>query len=180
MSTSPRKLEILQEMIGQITGAAKKEFFPAQGIPLGIPKGSIVEVCGPLKTEWMLQFLRENESLQIFWLERDPSVLPTAIQQRGVALDRITFCQVAEPYSALRRAIQSQLFEVIISPSVFEEDRLLKGLQLLTEKSNCVLFLVAKQLKPAWPISVQLEANARYLDGVLTPEIVKHKLAGIS
>jgi hypothetical protein len=87
---------------------------------------------------------------------------------------------VAEPYSALRRAIQSQLFEVVISPSVFEEDRLLKGLQLLTEKSNCVLFLVAKQLKPAWPIAVQLDVGARYLDGVLTPEIVKHKFAGIS
>lgn len=180
LGASPQKIQELRELIGQLGGGGKREFLPAAGIPLGIPRGALVELAGAQKTEWLVAFLRANDSLLAAWIEREQTVLPPAIQQRGVELSRITFVTVADPFAALRRIIQAQLHEVIIAPSVFEEDRVLKGLQLLVEKANCVLFLVAKELRPAWPISVQLQVPKGDSRAGHEVRVVKHKLAGIS
>lgn len=180
MSASLQKLQELRDQIGHVLGTTKKEFLPAAGVPLGVPRGSLVEIAGSQKTEWLIQFLRTHSTLLVCWLERDQTVLPTAIHQRGVDLSRITFCSVADPFPALRRVIQAQLHEIIIAPSVFDEDRVLKGLQLSVEKANCVLFLVTKETKPAWPISVQLSVASSESDSGFSVQVIKHKLAGIS
>jgi hypothetical protein len=172
---SAEKIQELRAKLGEFLGTAEREFFRAPGIPLGIPRGAIVEITGERKTEWLIQWLRENPLLHALWLEQEQTLFPPALQQRGVALERITFGAVEDLYPALRRAIQSQVFEALIAPSVFTELRVLKGLQLLSEKANATLFLTAKKLRSAWPISVQLEIGPD-----LEALVVKHKQAGIS
>ena len=180
MSASPEKIQKLRLLIGEMSGLQPKEFFRADDLPLGIPRGALVEVSGNLKTEWLIRFLRQNEKLQAFWMEKEQTILPTAIQQRGVGLDRVVFGEVSDLYPALRRVVQSQLFEVVIVPSAFEELRVLKALQLLAEKANTTVFLVAKKPQPAWPISVQLEVNASPAGDGLQVSVLKHKPAGVS
>ena len=177
MSAQLEKIRTLRTLIGEVTGHAQKEFFRADGVPGGIPRGGLVEICGSRKTEWVIQFLRANESLQAFWLEKEQSVLPTAIQQRGVSLERLTFGVVEELYPAVRRVIQSQLFETVVVPSVFEELRVLKALQLLAEKANTTVFLLAKKPRAAFPISVQLEVKGK--GASLDIAVLKHKAAGL-
>ncbi len=180
MSASLQKIQELKAKIGEFLGTNEREFFRSPGIPLGIPRGAIVEIAGDQKTEWLIQLLRENPALQAIWIEREQTVFPPALQQREVALERVTFSALDELYLAVRRVIQSQVFEVVIAPSVFAELRVLKALQLLAEKANATLFLTAKNLQPAWPISMQLEINKSQETGGMEVQIVKHKQAGIS
>lgn len=180
MSASPEKIQKLKLLIGEMGGLAPKEFFRADDVPMGIPRGALVEVSGPLKTEWVIRFLRNNEKVQTFWMEKEQTILPTAIQQRGVGLDRVVFAEVDDLYPALRRVVQSQLFEIVVVPSAFEELRVLKALQLLAEKAHTTVFLLAKKFQPAWPISVQFEVSGAPKAASLDVNIFKHKPAGIS
>jgi hypothetical protein len=160
-ASGSQRIRELKLLIGGLESPTLRESYPCQNLPCGVPKGAIVELLGPAKTEWLLQFLRENESLRIFWAEREQSVLPTAIHQRGVDLQRITFGILGkDPTIALRRIIQSQLYPVVIAPNQFEELRVFKAFQLLTEKSNSVLFLMGQRAPSnAWPISLQMEIH---------------------
>jgi hypothetical protein len=178
MSAQLEKIKNLRMLMSEITGPVQKEFFRADGVPGGIPRGALVELCGSRKTEWVIQFLCANESVQAFWLEKEQSILPTAIQQRGVNLERLTFGVVEELYPAVRRVIQSQLFEAVVVPSVFDELRVLKALQLLAEKANTTVFLLAKKPQAAFPISVQLDVKGKGSN--LDIAVLKHKAAGLA
>jgi hypothetical protein len=139
---------------------SKKEFFISSTLAKGVPRGSLVELIGTGKAEWIVQFLKENKELKVFWCEERQSIFPTAISQRGVSLDRIVFGIFKNNlFSSLRKIIQSQVFEVIVSPSSFTEIKLLKALQLFSEKANSTLFLMASTHQKAWPISLQLEIH---------------------
>jgi hypothetical protein len=139
---------------------AKKEFYISSTLSVGIPRGSLVELTGNAKAEWLASFLKENKNLRVFWCEEEQTIFPTAISQRGINLNRIVFGILKDSlFSSLRKIIQSQVFEVVISPSSFTETKLLKALQLFSEKANTTLFLLAKKHQSAWPISVQLEIN---------------------
>lgn len=157
------KLRELKLLIGGIENLDAKEVWDAPFLPQGIPRGAIIELTGPKKTEWLLQFLKHQSELKIFWCEKKQSILPTAIAQRGIELSRITFAVVNEDLILpVRKVLQSQLYEVVIAPSDFEEIRILKALQLFTEKANSVLFLLSKEgLSTAWPISMQLEIHQK-------------------
>ncbi len=130
---------------------------------VAIPKGAVVEILGNKKYEWFIQFLIQNPEIKTFWAEKEQQVLPTALQQRGLNLDRITFGIFGEDsYLSLRKVIQSQVFDVIISPNLFQELKLLRAFQLMTEKSNNTLFLVGqKTASTAWPISLQLDISKK-------------------
>lgn len=180
MSASAERIEKLKLLITEMGGIQPKEFFRAEDLPLGVPRGALVEVCGPLKTEWVIRFLRNNEKVQTFWMEKEQTILPTAIQQRGVGLERVVFAEVADLYPALRRVVQSQLFEIVVVPSAFEELRVLKALQLLAEKAHTTVFLLGKKFQPAWPISVQFEVGGSPRDAALAVKLFKHKPAGVS
>lgn len=130
---------------------------------VAIPKGAVVEILGNRKYEWFIQFLKQNPEIKTFWAEKEQHVLPTALQQRGLNLDQITFGVFGEDsYLSLRKVIQSQVFDVIISPNVFKELKLLRAFQLMTEKSNNTLFLVGQKTPSnAWPISLQLDISKK-------------------
>lgn len=155
------KLNALRLIIGGQNQVSDKEFWTAPELPSGVPRGVIVELLGPYKTEWTVQFLAMHSTLKTFWAEKERSVLPTALKQRGVDLGQVKFGTfAADMVQPLRRIIQSQCFDVILAPNAFEEMRIFQAFQLFTEKSNSTLFLFGnKTPSPAWPISLQLEIH---------------------
>lgn len=160
MGNAQEKISHLRMLIGDQESFSKKEFFLSSSVLVRIPKGCLVEITGNAKAEWIVRFLKENENVRVFWCEEKQSIFPTAMSQRGVNLERIVFGVFKDNlFSALRKIIQSQVFEVIVGPSSFKEIKLLKALQLFTEKANSTLFLLAQTHQNAWPISVQVEVN---------------------
>lgn len=173
---SSERVQKLKLLIGGMEEPGDREFLQAPLLAGGVPKGVIVELLGPLRTEWLIQFLKLHAELRIFWAERQQHILPTALQQRGVDLSRITFGTLGEDLVIpLRRVIQSQLYPLVIAPNCFTEIRVFKAFQLFTEKTNSILFLMGdKTPSNAWPISLQLEIRK----GKDTPfhlEILKQK-----
>jgi len=175
VATSER-VSKLKLLLGELETPTQKEFLKAPQLPRGLPKGCVVELLGPLKTEWLIQFLKDQPEFRIFWAERDPQILPTALSQRGLDLTRVTFGHLGEDlFLPLRRVLQSQLYQAVIAPQRFDEVRVLKTFQLLTEKSNSVLFLMGQHSPSrAWPISVQLEIQKDPAQ-VFKVEVLKHK-----
>lgn len=138
-----------------------QEFWSAPQCPGGVPRGVVVELLGPARTEWLLAFLKQNSDLQIFWAEREQRILPTAIQQRGVDLERVSFGLFPEDMLVpLRKVIQSQIFEVVVSPNSWSEVKVFKAFQMMAEKARSTVFLMGdKEPSKAWPISLQLEIH---------------------
>jgi hypothetical protein len=160
------KIHQLKLLIGGLEDPNPREFLAAPNLPQGVPRGIIVELVGPQKTEWLIQFLKlqqTNAEFKTFWAERDQKILPTALHQRGLDLTRITFGTFGDDLVIpVRRILQSQLYHTIIAPQKFDEIRVLKAFQLLSEKSNSILFLLGEK-KPsnAWPISLQLQIQKK-------------------
>ncbi len=175
MSTA-EKISALRLILGGGQPTANKEFWTAPSLETGVPRGVIVELLGPYKTEWLIQFLAGHRQFRIFWAQRDEAILPTALYQRGLDLTKITFGILGKDIThSLRRTLQSQSFHIVIAPSVFEEIRIFQAFQLFTEKSNSTLFLMAdKKPSTAWPISLQLEIH-KGRDQQFEIEILKQK-----
>ena len=157
------KLVNLRLILGhQLISSAEKEYLNAPQLGSGvIPKGALVELLGDYKVEWLAHFLALHPDLKVFWAEKDESILPTALHQRGVHLSQVTFAILGQNLvQPLRRAVQSQVFSILIAPHLFSEIKILQAFQLFAEKSNCTLFLLGKdQPSNAWPISLQLQID---------------------
>ena len=161
------KTEILRSLrlaIGD-TGKSNRHFLEAPGLAGGISKGITAELLGNATTEWLLKLFNVHRDAFIFWCEKSLPINPTAIHQRGIALERIKFLQTTgDLQQALRMVLESGLYPFVVAPNRFTEIKIFQRFQLLTEKSESILFLMAeKNFSSAWPISLQLEIN--YLDG---------------
>ncbi|MDR3608642.1 MAG: hypothetical protein P4M08_14865 [Oligoflexia bacterium] len=154
------KILELRELIARKEGKLSRERLPSSTLSCGIPKAGITEIAGNFQVEWVISFFRENPALKVFWIERGFSLLPTALYQRGVNPDRFIFAEGGdELFPCIRKALRCQVFECVVAPSVFTEERVLKALQLLSEKADSSLLLLARELKSSWPISLQFEVN---------------------
>lgn len=153
------RVQKLKLLIGGLEEPHAREFIKAPSLCGGLPRGIIVELLGPARTEWFIQLLKLHPTARTFWAEKEQRVLPTSLAQRGLNLNLITFGVFpTDMTTGLRRVIQSQLFQFVMAPNHFSEIRVFKAFQLFTEKSNCVLFLLGdKAPSTAWPISMQLE-----------------------
>jgi hypothetical protein len=150
----------LKEMIALKEGRLHRERLPSSTLSCGLPKAAITEITGTAKIEWVIQFLKENPTLKVFWVETKFSLYPPALYLRGLNTNRFVFAECgAELFLSLRKALRCQVFECVISPSVFSELKKLKALQLLTEKANCSLILLAERASCAWPIQVQFDVH---------------------
>lgn len=171
------KLGALRLILGHKQGLSEKEYLFAPSLEdQVIPRGAVVELIGSYKFEWIAHFLAQHPDFHIFWAERDPSILPTALHQRGVNLSHITFALLGDNFvTSLRRAIQSQAFQIVLAPNLFDEIKVLQAFQLFTEKSNSTLFLFGKnKASTAWPISVQLQIE-KGENGKFEIEILKQR-----
>lgn len=164
---------VLKEKIGAIEGDKAFDYFRSSSIPRGVPKGAIIELMGTAKTEWLAHFFSENAEVRTFWIEDKLTLLPTALSQRGVNLANVCIAHAPENlFKAVRVALRSQVFHCLVLPFVFEEERELKALQLLTEKANATAFVLSQTRSSFWPITAQFEIN----HGTESPfEIHTHK-----
>lgn len=125
MAASER-LNELKALVGAMD-CLVRDFIPAPSIEEGIPRGVIVELSGPARTEWFLQLLKLHPEFRTFWAECEQSILPTAIHQRGVDLQKITFGIIGKNTTqALRRVLQSQLFSSLLHPMNFLKFELIR------------------------------------------------------
>jgi hypothetical protein len=191
MSTS---LQLLREKINALSGTHSRDVYPSSRLSLGVPQGALIELAGPQKLEWLCEFFKENSSLNVFWAEPTFTLLPTALQQRGVNLDHFLFAETGACsngqadealFKPIRKALRGQVFECIVAPSLFEEEKTLKALQLLSEKANATMFLLSPSSSHSsprsapWPISVQLKiSRGPSTENPFAIEILKYKTRG--
>ena len=144
------------------TQKVSRERLPSSTYENGIPRSAITELCGHAKVEWLLHFFRDNPELKILWVEQNFTLLPTSFLQRGLNPNRILYVEAKkDSIKVLRKALKFQIFDCIVAPSVFAEERTLKALQLLSEKANTATILLANEARKSWPISLQLQINRK-------------------
>lgn len=177
-------LHILRERVDLACGLTNKTILKFSHFPPGLPLGSLIEVTGSAKVEWIVQFLKENEKLKIFWIEDKLTVLPTAIEQRGVSLERFVFVESGiDVFKPLRQALKSKVFGCAVVPRFTAEEKTLKVLQLLAEESKACVFLLAKTHATAWPLSIQLtvekQREQKKTSTKFSVNVIKNKYVGI-
>lgn len=179
-SVSSPSLHDLREKIGAIQGHLKRGTLSHSAFAAGIPQGALVELVGHQKLEWLCLFFKENPELKVFWAEPQFTLLPTALQQRGVNLDHFLFAETGDQlFKPVRLALRAQVFECIVVPSLFEEEKTLKALQLLSEKANSTVFLLGQEPQSSWPISVQLKiSRGPSVENPFSVEVLKYKTRG--
>lgn len=176
MGANAEKIPILKDLIAQQERQVSRDRFPASTISCGVLRGALTEISGTAKLEWVIQFLKENPTLKVFWLERDFSLFPPALYQRGLDPSRFIFAECKdEVFITLRKALRCQVFECIITPSVFKEEKILKALQLLAERANASVFLLSEELQSSWPISMQFEVHRSIYPNELEIRLHKNK-----
>jgi hypothetical protein len=155
---SHRELSQIIEKTQKVT----RERLPSSTYENGIPRSAITEICGSAKVEWLVHFFSDNPSLKILWVEQNFTLLPTSFLQLGLNPNRVIYVEAKkDPVKLLRKALKFQIFDCIVAPSVFEEERVLKALQLLSEKANAATLLLGETPRKAWPIALQLEIHRK-------------------
>jgi hypothetical protein len=166
-------LQALKQQMQAYLSPSSIETLACSRLSLGVPRGALIELSGPSRTEWLLQFLKEHPELQVCWLEKKFTLLPTAVEQQSGNLERFLFVETGDDlFTPVRKALRSHVFDVLVFPNDFVHERALKSLQLLTEKAHATCFLLAPQASTAWPISVQLRC-----EGPDQTQVLKHKKA---
>ena len=176
MSQQKLKITELRQIIAEKEGRVLRGFLPSSTLASGIPKGAISEIAGTARIEWVAQFLSENPRLNVFWAEKVFSLFPTAFYQRGISLNRFIFAECGdELFASVRKALRSQVFQCVVSPLKFPDEKFLKALQLLTERSNCSLLLLSERIEPRWPICLQVRVNQTAGESAFEIDIYKNK-----
>ncbi len=152
----------LIEMVEKTAQKICRERLPSTSYENGIPRSALTELCGAAKVEWLVHFFRDNPTLKILWVEENFNLLPSSFLQMGINPNRIVYVEAKKDLiKLLRKALRFQIFDCIVSPSVFTDERTLKVLQLLSEKANTATILLANETKKSWPIALQLEINRK-------------------
>lgn len=132
------------------------------------PLGALIGITGVGRTEWVLNWLVKNPEASVVWIEKNLSVLPTALAQRGGGLERILFIELGEVGEwewTLLTLLRAQLFQAIITPILTPDEQIkktkdeksLRRLQLLAEKAQCKVFLLSEVPSQHWTISEQVQ-----------------------
>ncbi len=153
-------IEELKKKIGAVDGSLPKQIRPFSLYPKGIPSSSVVEIFGSGKTEFLSQFLKEYPSLKTVWIEKEISINPYALWQRGVDIGSILFIECgAESVWATQQVLKSQIFQVITLSQLEFKEMELRKIQLLIEKTESHLFLLSTLPHQSWIPALQLDVN---------------------
>ena len=171
----PKLIEI-KEKLNLINRTDHREFLTCDLISEGVPRGVLCEITGSARTEFILTLLKQNPHLNTFWAEEHLTILPTAIHQRGVNLERILMAETGEMlFQSLRKALKSRLFDCVVLPGAIEEVKMLKALQLFARESNAYVFFLSKILKSVWAIPFQVETEWENGINSVVVKVVKSK-----
>lgn len=136
--------------------------------PLGVSKGSLIEWTGRPgtgKTEAVLQFLSENPSLKVCWVDlADAEIYPTAFPQLKIDLNRILFLNPGSEFIwTVLQVLRSSLFQILVIQltELFLGETTLRRFQIAAKKSQMTLFfLTDTPLKGSvWPISQRVQVS---------------------
>lgn len=154
-------LQELRARLGVFESHFQKESVPFSRLPGGLPRGILAEITGRGKTESVAQLLAENPALRCAWIESRFSLLPSALLQRQVALEKLFFVDAGEDAAwAAATVLRAQLFPLVVYHAPYRDLRELRRFQLLAGKSHSTMVLLADQpATNAWPIRLSLEAR---------------------
>jgi hypothetical protein len=129
--------------------------------PEGFPVGRLVEISGAGKTEFLVQCLREAASDKIIWIEKELTINPFGLWQRGLHLSNVTFVETLDFNWAIQQILQSQIFQVIVLSQLHLTEKQLRRFQLQVEKSSSLLFLLSEEVHQSWALSLHLHVSDR-------------------
>lgn len=140
----------------------------------GFPKGSIIEMSGPGKTELVALFLKEHPEFKVAWIEREMTINPYALFQKGLKTENVLFIEAGNELAwCLNQALQSGCFQVLVTNSVtnlaktttnsISDEKDLRRYQLLAERSQAHFFLLSENLHQSWVPNLQLKIKKNKL-----------------
>jgi hypothetical protein len=150
----------LRNLIGALDGSSLREYWPCIDPATKLPKGAITQVCGPGKTEFVVEFLKEHSGFRVAWIEPLLSIYPCGIFQRTVNLNRILFIEAGNAFPwVVQQVFKTSLFEIVILTSTIEDLKMLRRFQLSAEKAHASLILLSEAFSNAWPVALQLKSS---------------------
>ena len=133
----------------------------------GFPKGSIIEMSGAGKTELVALFLKEHPEFKVAWIEREMTINPYALFQRGLRTENVLFIEAGNELAwCLNQALQSGCFQVLVTNSITDsisDEKDLRRYQLLAERSQAHFFLLSESLHQSWVPNLQLKIKKKKL-----------------
>lgn len=146
------------ELKSLVESKTKKEAWCFSKFPTGIPKGAITEICGQGKTEFILQFLAEQPTLNVAWIEENFSIFPFGVSQRKIRLQRILFVDAREELEWVTlQVLRAQVFPLVILYGEDFDSQALRRIQLAAEKSDAAAIWLSPEPHDHFAISLQVQ-----------------------
>jgi hypothetical protein len=126
--------------------------------PAGFLTGSVVELAGVSKTEFLSLFLCEHADFKVAWLEDNITINPYALFQKGVRLENLLFVEAKKEMSwCLTQILQSGCFQAVVVSNQRFIEKDLRRYQLLSERGNLNFFILSEKFHQSWVPNLQLE-----------------------
>ena len=159
--------EKLQELRALLSPFHKKEFYEFNKYCLQIPKGSILQIYGPGKTEIALELFNEYNEWPVAWVEKTFSFYPPLLLQKKLSYEKFLF---VESFSKnkdstaqiLLQILKSQLFKAVVVYHDHFDFKQLRRFQIFAEKPESVLIWLAPEKKAEWPVSTYIDAQKEH------------------
>ncbi len=153
-------IDELRLLIGAVDGTFSREVLAFSLLAHGFTKGSVIEIVGSGKTEFLTQFLAENKNLRVAWIEPEITIYPFAFLQRDVDLSRILFVEAENDNTWVTlQILQAQIFQVVALSYLSFDERALRKIQLAAEKSQAIVVLLNKEKMKSWVPSLQVRVE---------------------
>jgi hypothetical protein len=111
-----------------------------------IPQGSVVEVFGNARFEFMIKFFCEQRDLTVAWVESQWTLFPPAVAQRNVDVTRWLLVEAGEKALwAVEELLTSHFFTAILVPDLQLTLPLWRRLQLECQRSGTTLFILSEE-----------------------------------
>ncbi len=147
----------LREMIGANENQIK-ERSSFSLYPDGFSQGSIVEITGRGKTQWLAHFLKEHPEEKVAWVESEISINPYALFQKSVRLKNILFIEAKDQVMwCLTQALESGCFKIFITGDYQFNENEMRRCQLLAERHQTHFFILAEKSHQTWVPSLKLQ-----------------------
>lgn len=125
-----------------------------------VPIGALSQVTGSTRVSWLVERLAEKPELSVAWIEKELSVFPTALAQRGVDLDSVLYVETGNSFAdwewAVLQVLDSQLFQLVVMAfepvSSSAMMRTLKRFQIAAERARAAAVFLSEKETSAWPI----------------------------
>ncbi|NCN26255.1 hypothetical protein GW915_01665 [bacterium] len=154
----------LKALVGKASGYTRRETLRFSLCPEPLPRGALIEVTGFGKSEFVAEFLAEHKH-QAIWLEESFNLNPLAFLQRQISLKNIHFVEAEHNlFWASAQVISSGLYDSIVINQPNWDLKQFRKIQLMAEKNNQLIFLLAKTPLNAWPISLSLQVKHRFFN----------------